>query len=129
MIKKQLYFLLTAVLMTYFSSMAWADANVAKVTTSGTDVYYTDFVTALAAWENNSTLTLLADVTHNAIIDLTSGTRTIDLNGHGIRHTGTQGIFCVVNGATLTLEDSDPTTTHKNDSNRRYITAHPSTEQ
>ena len=113
MIKKQLYFLLTAVLMTYFSSMAWADANVAKVTTSGTDVYYTDFVTALAAWENNSTLTLLADVTHNAIIDLTSGTRTIDLNGHGIRHTGTQGIFCVVNGATLTLEDSDPTTTHK----------------
>lgn len=113
MIKKQLYFLLTTVLMTYFSSMAWADANVAKVTTSGSDVYYTDFVTALAAWENNSTLTLLADVTHNAIIDLTSGTRTIDLNGHGIRHTGTQGIFCVVNGATLTLEDSDPTTTHK----------------
>ena len=39
MIKKQLYFLLTAVLMTYFSSMAWAHANVAKVTTSGTDVY------------------------------------------------------------------------------------------
>ena len=113
MIKKQLYFLLTAVLMTYFSSMALAEANVAKVTTSGSDVYYTDFVTALAAWENNSTLTLLADVTHNAIIDLTSGTRTIDLNGHGIRHTGTQGIFCVVNGATLTLEDSDPTTTHK----------------
>ena len=113
MIKKQLYFLLTAVLMTYFSSMAWAEANVAKVTTSGSDVYYTDFVTALAAWENNSTLTLLADVTHNAIIDLTSGTRTIDLNGHGIRHTGTQGIFCVVNGSTLTLEDSDPTTTHK----------------
>lgn len=86
---------------------------VASVNDGSNITYYTEFVTALAAWEDNSTLTLLADVTHNAIIDLTSGTRTIDLNGHGIRHTGTQGIFCVVNGATLTLEDSNPTTTHK----------------
>ena len=140
--KKQLYLLLTAVLMMGVGT-AWAttayvgtydgtnEVTASTVFTGNTTVtahwtpyvasvndgsditYYTDFVTALAAWENNSTLTLLADVTHNAIIDLTSGTRTIDLNGHGIRHTGTQGIFCVVNGATLTLEDSNPTTTHK----------------
>jgi methionine-rich copper-binding protein CopC len=140
--KKQLYLLLTAVLMMGVGT-AWAttayvgtydgtnEVTASTVFTGNTTVtahwppyvasvndgsditYYTDFVTALAAWKDNSTLTLLADVTHNAIIDLTSGTRTIDLNGHGIRHTGTQGIFCVVNGATLTLEDSDPTTTHK----------------
>ncbi len=110
--KKQLFLLLIAVLMTCFAGTVWAD-NVAKVTTSGTDVYYTDFAAARDAWVDGTTLTLLADITTDEYFHYTSGARTLDLNGHGIRYTGEQGVFCIANGAGMTLNDSDPTTTHK----------------
>ena len=113
MIKKQLFLMLTAVLMMGFTSTAWADANVAKVTTSGTDVFFTDFSDARAAWADGTTLTLLADITISDYFHFTNGSRTLDLNGHGIRYMGTQGMFCIANGACITLNDSDPTTTHK----------------
>jgi methionine-rich copper-binding protein CopC len=112
MMKKQLFLLLIAVLMTCFAGTVWAD-NVAKVTTSGTDVYYTDFAAARDAWVDGTTLTLLADITTDEYFHYTSGARTLDLNGHGIRYTGEQGVFCIANGAGMTLNDSDPTTTHK----------------
>ena len=86
---------------------------VASVTTSGNTVYYTDFASARAAWVDGATLTLQEDITISDYLHFTSGLRTLDLNGHGIKYTGEQGVFCIVNGARMTLNDSDPTTTHK----------------
>ena len=86
---------------------------VASVTTSGNTVYYTDFASARAAWVDGATLTLQEDITISDYFHFTSGLRTLDLNGHGIKYTGEQGVFCIVNGARMTLNDSDPTTTHK----------------
>ena len=86
---------------------------VASVTTSGNTVYYTDFASARAAWVDGATLTLQEDITISDYFHFTSGLRTLDLNGHGIKYTGEQGVFCIANGARMTLNDSDPTTTHK----------------
>ena len=86
---------------------------VASVTTSGNTVYYTDFASARAAWVDGATLTLQEDITISDYFHFTSGLRTLDLNGHGIKYTGEQGVFCIANGACMTLNDSDPTTTHK----------------
>lgn len=80
---------------------------VASVTTSnGTTTKYADFETALNAWTDGSTLTLLADVTMNSTITV-SGTRTLDLNGYGITKSG-QGRLFKVDG-NLTINDSNPT--------------------
>ena len=82
---------------------------VASVTTSSdVTTNYATFSEALAAWEANSTLTLLADVTISSRIDI-SNTRTLDLNGYGIKMTGYDCIFCVQVGGNLTMIDSNPT--------------------
>ena len=83
--------------------------NVAKVGSTE----YASFATALSNWTNGTTLQLLADIEYAAPITVDNKTVTLDLNGHGIRHTGVEGLFCVVNGGNLTLNDSDPTTEHK----------------
>ena len=83
--------------------------NVAKVGSTE----YASFATALSNWTNGTTLQLLADIEYADPITVDNKTVTLDLNGHGIRHTGVEGLFCVVNGGNLTLNDSDPTTEHK----------------
>ena len=50
-------------------------------------VWYTDFAAALNAVEENSTITLLADVKTNAPISLPAGV-TLNGNGHKITYTG-----------------------------------------
>ena len=83
--------------------------NVASITTSGSvTTYYTTLASAVSAWEANSTLTLLADVTTSSKVEV-SNTRTIDLNGYGIKMTGTDCIFLVQQGGDLTMIDSNPT--------------------
>ena len=76
--------------------------NVASVTSGGGTVQYTDFSSALAAWTDGSTLTLLADVsTETAEISVAC---TLDLNGYTLE--GRSGRTLRVTAGTLTLTDS-----------------------
>ena len=76
--------------------------NVASVTLGGGTVQYPDFSSALAAWTEGSTLTLLADVsTETAEISVPC---TLDLNGYTLE--GRSGRTLRVTAGTLTLTDS-----------------------
>ena len=76
--------------------------NVASVTSGGGTVQYPDFSSALAAWTEGSTLTLLADVsTETAEISVPC---TLDLNGYTLE--GRSGRTLRVTAGTLTLTDS-----------------------
>ena len=76
--------------------------NVASVTLGGGTVQYPDFSSALAAWTEESTLTLLADVsTETAEISVAC---TLDLNGYTLE--GRSGRTLRVTAGTLTLTDS-----------------------
>lgn len=76
--------------------------NVASVTLGGGTVQYPDFSSALAAWTEGSTLTLLADVsTETAEISVAC---TLDLNGYTLE--GRSGRTLRVTAGTLTLTDS-----------------------
>ena len=55
-------------LMVGLSATAWADSNVASVTSSGTTTEYGMFSEALNAWTGGSTLKLLQNVTHTTAI-------------------------------------------------------------
>ena len=81
---------------------------VAQVTTAAsvTTPYYT-FTEALAAWEENSTLKLLAPVEITDRIEVTT-TCTLDLNGYGIKSSGDHEVFFLnTHGGTFTLDDSN----------------------
>lgn len=76
--------------------------NVASVTLGGGTVQYPDFSSALAAWTEESTLTLLTDVsTETAEISVPC---TLDLNGYTLE--GRSGRTLRVTAGTLTLTDS-----------------------
>ena len=77
------------------------------------DFYYTSFADALAEWTGGATLTLLADIAYASPITVDGKIVVLDLNGHGIRHTGSEGVFCIVHGADFTLNDSNPDTEHR----------------
>ena len=100
-----------------FSNNTFAlPSPVASVTTSGgTPTEYAAFSDAVNAWNNaanDATLKLLSDVTTGSTISV-SGTKTLDLNGYGIKMTGSGSVISVVSGADLTLYDSNPKATHK----------------
>ena len=98
---------------------------VASVTTSGSvTTNYTTFAAALAAWEANSTLTLLDNVEISDRIEVTEA-KTLDLNGYGIKNGGGlhEVIYIHGSGAHLTLEDSNPTAPHKYDYNSSNLLA------
>ena len=86
-------------------------ALAAQVKSDEGESFYSTFSDALSAWTDNSNLTLLKDVTTASTISVT-GTKTLDLNGHGIIKTGSGRVVSVNSGATLTVNDSDPTATH-----------------
>ena len=98
------------------TEVALGAAPVASVTVNETTTNYTAFEGqdgALGHWTTGSTLTLLKDVTTTSTITV-SGTKTLDLNGHGIRMTGSGNVISVGDGANLTLNDSDATAqTHR----------------
>ncbi|MBR6017788.1 MAG: InlB B-repeat-containing protein [Paludibacteraceae bacterium] len=86
---------------------------VAKVTTSGNETtYYPTFDDAVNHWVNNSTLTLLANVERGSTINI-SNTRTLDLNGFGIKRTGYGRVFYIGGSGNLTINDSNPDAVHK----------------
>ena len=85
---------------------------VAQVTTSGNvTTQYATFSEALNNWGANCTLKLLANVETSSTIAVNS-TRTLDLNGYGIRMTGTGAVIAISLGGNLTLNDSDPMAEH-----------------
>lgn len=86
---------------------------VASITSGETVTNYTVFSDAVSNWVNNSTLKLLADVSLDSRIEI-NNIRTVDLNGYGIRMTGSDCFFRVLSGGDLTMIDSRPTgSTHK----------------
>lgn len=79
---------------------------------------YTSFANALAAWEDGTTLTMLANAEITSTIALNNaGTRTLDLNGYGIRYNyayANATIFQVTGNTDLTITDSNTgSQTHK----------------
>ena len=105
----------------YTLTMAAANSEivlpVASVTTSSnTTSYHATLASAVSAWEANSTLTLLANVETSTTITITN-ICTLDLNGYGIRKTGSGAVIAINWGGNLTLNDSDPTTEHHFDVN------------
>lgn len=89
--------------------------EVARVTVDGTSTYYTSFAEALEAWVSGSTLTLLADVEITERI-LIYDTRTINLNGYGIKRIGNDQVFAIDTAdASLTINDGAKTRTDTGD--------------
>ena len=76
-------------------------------------VYYSSLGDAVSAWTDGSTLKLLADVGTDATITVPAGTHNLDLNGHGIKMTGSGSAVSVSSGATLNLYDGDAELEHK----------------
>ena len=91
---------------------------VVSITSGGTENTYPSLSDALSNWTDGSTLKLLKDVTTSSTITV-NGTKTLDLNGHGIRKTGTGSVIKVNEQSTLNLKDSDTSKEHK------YKTASP----
>ena len=87
----------------------------AKVTDGSAIRYYDNFASAIAGqnWTQNSTLTLLTDVTTSSTVTVPTGEHTLDLNGHGIKKTGTGCVIKVNEQSTLNLKDSDTSKKHK----------------
>ena len=98
---------------------SFAEDNFVAVVKYGSSAkWYNDFSEAINQqnnWFPGSTLQLLADVEVTSSIELVSGARTLDLNGHGIRAAGDES-FSVINinwVGDLTLIDSDSTLPHR----------------
>ena len=88
---------------------------VASVKAGDTTTYYSTFDEALAAWSENSTLTLLEDVERTAKIAVEQ-TKTLDLNGKTITLNTTeseQRVIQVRQMCTFTLKDSSGTDSGK----------------
>ncbi|MBQ7671156.1 MAG: hypothetical protein IJS45_10630 [Clostridia bacterium] len=87
----------------------------ATVEKNGTVNYFDSFAAASDSsnWIAGSTLKLWTDVTTGSTITVPSGEHTLDLNGRGIRMTGSGSVISVGNGATLNVEDSTPTIEHR----------------
>ena len=89
----------------------WAPA-VASVTVGVNTTNYATFFDALSHWVNNSTLKLLADVEYGSTITV-NNTRILDLNGYGIKRTGSGRVFYINGSGNLTINDSNPDAEHK----------------
>ena len=77
--------------------------------------YFDSIGTAASSsnWTEGSTLKLMTDVTTGSTITIPSGAHTLDLNGYGIKMTGSGSVINAGNGAALSVEDSNPDAEHK----------------
>ena len=86
---------------------------IAKVVDDETTKFFEDITKAVSAenWVEGSTLTLLNDVNTNATITVPEGVHTLDLNGFGLKATGSSSysVITVPSNAELTLNDSGNT--------------------
>ena len=86
---------------------------VASITSGESTANYSSFSDAVSAWTAGSTLKLMTDVTTGSTVSVPLGEHTLDLNGYGIKMTGSGSVISVPNGATLNLNDSNTSATHK----------------
>ncbi len=102
-LKKAISIILTILMVVTGVPFAFAvDTPVAKIG----DVEYTDFDEALSNWVDNTTLTLLADVTDlTETITTTAKGLTLDLNGHTLASADTWTLR-VWGASELTIRDS-----------------------
>ena len=77
------------------------------------DHYYMTFSEALANWDDGATLILWRNIEHGDEIWYTNGTRTLDLNGRGIKYTGVTSSVIGVTGSFMLINDSKPYIEHK----------------
>ena len=95
----------------------------AVATVDGTS--YSSFAEALSAWAGGTgtTLTLAGDVTVDSTISISgSGEKTLDLNGYGIKMTGSGPVLNISGGASLTLNDNNPARTDTGDNRPDGVT-------
>ena len=87
----------------------------AAVENNGETRYFDSITTAAdsANWTAGSTLKLLTDVTTSSTITVPVGAHSLDLNGFGIKMTGSGSVINAGNGAALSVEDSNPDAEHK----------------
>ena len=92
---------------------------VASITDGNNTTNYASVQDAIKAASDTDTVKLIADVTTSKTITVTgTGTKTLDLNGYGIRYTGTTTGSVIKIGDTgqnsgnLTLKDSNSTRKH-----------------
>jgi hypothetical protein len=95
------------------------DPPAASIINGETTTKYPSFSDALSNWTAGSTLKLLKDVSTSSTVNVPSGEHTLNLNGYGIRRTGTGCVIKVNEQSTLNLKDSDTSKEHK------YKTASP----
>lgn len=76
--------------------------GVAEVNGTG----YASLSEALSAWTEGSTIKLRSDVTTGSTINVPTGEHTLDLNGYGIKMTGSGSVINVSSGAKLNINDS-----------------------
>lgn len=83
--------------------------------TNGTDVtYYDSFAEAVSNWTDNTTLTMLKDVSISSAITVNdNSTKTFDLNGYGLLMTGSDRVFNLGGSSNVTITDSNPNSSHK----------------
>jgi len=106
-----------AIVMMAMSPMKmWAD-DVASVTINGITTNYTTVEAAFTAANvvGKSTVKLLADCSNaqnnQYFLQATTGNITLDLNGKTITSNGNQSAIRVTNGATMTIDDTNPNIT------------------
>ncbi|MBO7519647.1 MAG: hypothetical protein J6T73_02615, partial [Clostridia bacterium] len=107
---------LTGTHHTHEAGTVWASAAAnpaACVTADNTATAYSEFGGALTAWADGATLKLTKDVTVSSTVSVPSGNHTLDLNGYGLKMTGSGSVISVGNGAKLSINDSNPDTQHK----------------
>lgn len=83
----------------------WTPAA-ARVTNGSSVNDYTSFSAALNNWQTGSTLKLFADAEVAGTITVPSGAHTLDLNGYGIKKTGSGAVIKIPGGAELAITDS-----------------------
>ena len=82
------------------------------VAAAGLSAWGAEWTEATALPSSVGEYKLTKDVEISSTWTVPTGTVTLDLNGHGIKKTGTSRVISIPNGATLVINDSNPNATH-----------------
>ena len=104
-----LLFLFNILTSRAFAGLFAPGSGVAEVNGEG----YATLSEALSAWTEGSTLRLTSDVTTDSTINVPTGEHILDLNGYGIKMTGSGSVINIVGGANLRVDDSNEDALHR----------------
>ena len=104
-----LLFLFNILTSRVFAGLFAPGSGVAEVNGEG----YATLSEALSAWTEGSTLRLTSDVTTDSTINVPTGEHILDLNGYGIKMTGSGSVINIVGGANLRVDDSNEDALHR----------------